>query len=104
MSVTVLISVLACGHVSVCDRVRVHDRDRVRVRDIIRYILSVSVVVPDTSSARSWGRDHEFERVTVRVVTCTFSLAVSVHNEFNYGILLTTAEYIRFSKRFVIVT
>ena len=28
----------------------------------------------------------------------------SLSFEFNYGILLTTAEYIRFSKRFVIVT
>ena len=78
ISVTVLISVPARGHVSV--RVRVYDRDRVRVREIIRYILSVSVVVPDTSSARGWGRDYKFERVTVRVAACTFSVAVSMHN------------------------
>ena len=85
MSVTVSISVPARGHVSVParghvsirDRVRVHDRDRIRVRDRIRYILSVSVVVPVTSSARGWGRDHKFERVTVHDAACTFSVAVS---------------------------
>ena len=43
-------------HVSVCDRVGVHDRDRVRGR--VRYILSVSVVVPIMSSVRGCGLDH----------------------------------------------
>ena len=31
------------------------------------YFLSVSVFVPIMSSARGCGRDHKFERVTVRV-------------------------------------
>ena len=65
-----------CGIVNVRYRVRV----RVRVRDIIRYILPVYVVVAVTFSARSWDLDHEFERVTVRVATCMFSVDVSMHN------------------------
>ena len=75
-------SVPAHGHVSVRDHVRVHVhvRDRVRVRDRIRSILSISVVVPVMSSAHGWGRDHIFERVTVRVAACTFSVVVSMHN------------------------
>ena len=40
--------------------------------------LSVSVVVPVMSSVH--GLDHIFERVTVRVAVCTFSVAVSMHN------------------------
>ena len=43
------------GHVSVRDGVGVHDRDRVPGR--VRYILSVSFVVPIMSSARGCGRD-----------------------------------------------
>ena len=65
MSVTVDQCFCSRGHVSVHDRIRVHDRDR--VRDRVRYILSVSIVVPVTSSARGWGRDHRFECVTVRM-------------------------------------
>jgi len=82
MSVTVDLYPCSRGHVSVRDRVRVHDRDR--VRDRIRYIFSVSIVVPVTSRARGWGRDHRFERVTVRVVACTFFVDLSMHNHASF--------------------
>ena len=48
----------------------------------ISVTLSVSVVVPVTSSVRVCvhGRDHIFERVTVRVAACRFSVIVSMHD------------------------
>ena len=84
MSVTVSISVRDRGYVSVRDRVRVHVRGRVCVRDHIRYLVrfrcrSSHVQCPCLCP---WprGRDHIFERVTVCVAACTFSVAGSMHD------------------------
>ena len=38
------------------------------------------LIVPVTFSARGWGHDHIFKRVTVRVTACKFSVSVPTHN------------------------
>ena len=78
VSVSVSVFLLMSVTVDQCPCIR----DRVGVHDRICYILSVFVVVPIMSSVRGCGRDHIFERVTVRVstvrvTTCTFFLDLS---------------------------
>ena len=57
--------------------------------------LSVSVVVPVTSSVRvcvrGRGSDHIFERVTVRVAACTFSVIVSMHDHVSVRVSVECA-------------